>query len=238
MGYSTTTLVQRLLAQALTSSTPETIDSLGDLMNIGNTLDHNNVTSDVVNTFISDADAEIDATISLLYAVPLRKRADKEMSLVEDVASLDDEITVSDASDLHEHEILIVTNGNIKDSVEILSMTGNVITLVSALGNGYDAVDSRVVRIKYPDPIPYISARMAAANIYDKFFAAQADKNESTYGKFFRSMARLQLQRVINGIAPLVHQLRVGTLSVNPNLIKRYRVTGGSDDYKLDDPGR
>jgi len=45
----------------------------------------------------------------------------------------------------------------------------------------------------FPDPIPLVSARFAAANLYDKKFAAQVSPNMSQYGNTLRSMADLEV---------------------------------------------
>jgi hypothetical protein len=244
MGYPSVQLVTRLLAQALTSATPDTAASgfpadqtLGNLLNVGNTLDSNNVTPDVINTFIADSDAEVNATIGTLYKVPLKRKADTEMTLLTDASSSQATFSVSESGILIPGDCLIITDGVNREEVSILALSGMIVTAASNLVNGYSASQTRVVRVKYPDPISFISGRIAAANIYDKFFAAQSDKNESNYGKFFRNMARIGLQEVLQGVTVLNGQQRIGYLTVNPTTIKVYSLPIEGEIVKLEDPG-
>ena len=239
MAYGNKTLVKRMLAQALTSATPDTLDQLGDLMNIGNDLESNNVTDDVINTFLSDADADVNSTLNMLYGVPLKKKADVELALVSDIAFLPvTTISVTDPRILTPGDCLIITDGFYRDEVEVVCISGNTLTISPGPTHQYSVATTRVVRLKYPDPIPYVASRIAAANIYDKFFAAQSDKNESNYGKFFRNLARIKMQNILSGVSVLYGQHRKGNLSVNPNLKKNYGIEGEfKNGFKLDDPG-
>ena len=242
MGYSTVALIQNLIAQALSSSTPDTTDQLGNLMNVGTQLDSNNVTPAVINAYMADADAMINSTLSQMYTVPFKKKADMEMVLLASITSLTTPHTfqVSEASVLTAGDTLYITDGVQKETVEVSSTSGSTVTTVGVISGLYDMATTRLVRFKYPDPIPYISTRLASANIYDKFFAAQASPNESNYGKFFRNIARAEMNKILAGITPLSGQNRIGHLTVNPNLVKVYSTPKGWNDspYKLDDLGK
>jgi len=81
---------------------------------------------------------------------------------------------------------------------------------------------TRVVRVKIAEPIRVTSARLAAANIYDKFFSSQVSPNISTYGKYLRDVARQELDNIRNGGTILWGQHRIGRRFWNPNLDSRY----------------
>jgi len=67
LAYSTITHVERVLAQALTSASPDQPSSgRVDLLQIGNMLDTNNISEDLVNQYIAWADNDINAKLSVL----------------------------------------------------------------------------------------------------------------------------------------------------------------------------
>ena len=64
MGYCSEQDIIKTIAQALTSATSQTTDSLGtlsSLLNVGNVLDKNLVTTENVNYYIQLGDSEIDS---------------------------------------------------------------------------------------------------------------------------------------------------------------------------------
>lgn len=240
MGYGSINVVKKLLANALTSATPDTLDTVGDLLNVGNTLDVNLITTELVEFYMRDADSYINATINQLYVTPLKKIADIDFTLTSDIDEYNSVITLNESGVLVPGDTLVFYDGASREEVEIASIADNVITLAESLGYTYSASNTRVVRIGYSNPIPYISGRLTAANIYDKYFSAQADKNESQYGKFFRNLARIQLSQILAGVTILHGVHRIGHLTMNPNLRKRYGTPEGTfpEGYKIEDAGR
>jgi hypothetical protein len=246
MGYSTVTLIRKLLANALTSATPDTFDELGNLLNVGNSLDTNLITTDILHTYMQDADQTIDSAINGIYVTPLKRVGGPEWRLSADVSEYADGAVLSlvssqaSASVLLPGDALVIYDGDQREEVEVDSVSGDDVTLASPALNLYSLDITRVVRVDFPAQIKFISARLAAANIYDKYFAAQADKNESKYGQFFREMAIGQLNQILAGATILHGQHRIGHLTVNPNLIKAYGNPAGWNDrrFELKPPGR
>ncbi len=229
--------------QSLMSKTPDTTDALGDVLNIGQTLDINLVTPDIINVYAQNAEREFDNTISQLYVTPLKRIADVEMKLITDFGEYDaGDVAVlsNEATVLIPGDVLVVTDGVNQDEVVVLSVDGTVVTLVSPVMNTYEAANTRVVRLDYPAAIKFICTRLACANIFDRYFSAQADKNESKYGQFLRSQANKEMNKILAGVTILHGIPRQGTLTVNPNLIKAYGLQKGWNDqpYKMDDLGK
>ena len=73
MGYSTISEVELVLAQALTSASPDLTDDRFTFINIGEARDLNRIDDDVVNYYISLADSQIDGILSQQYYTPLKK---------------------------------------------------------------------------------------------------------------------------------------------------------------------
>jgi len=98
--------------------------------------------------------------------------------------------------------------------------------------NYFFPADSRVIRVSYPDPIRFISARKAAATIYDKYFSAEASPSTSKFGEYLRGLADDSLQNILNGITILHGQHRTGRRFYNSNLLDQYNLPSGEYSSK------
>lgn len=225
MGYSNIVQIEKILAQALTSSTPSDLTQAVDLLKIGNTLDTNQVSTDIVDQYIAWADSEINASISSLYTTPLFEHSDFETTLLSNIDDYNNYIVTSDSSPFYIGDAVVISDGTneerhiISEIIDPLDM--NVFatseTINFAFGSG-----SRVLRISYPLPIPLTSARLAAANIYDKYFLAQAAPGKSEYGLELRKAANQTIMDILSGGIILHGQHRVGRAFYNPTLLRQY----------------
>jgi hypothetical protein len=83
----------------------------------------------------------------------------------------------------------------------------NHITLSSPTVRAYDAGShGQVSVLAYPDPIPVMTARLAAALMFDKLFVADQSPNISNYGKNLRNMAIVDMNAILSGQARLEGQ--------------------------------
>jgi hypothetical protein len=223
MGYCNITHIQNLLANSLTTGTTETLDTPASLLEIGRVFKSNLITEDLVNQYIVWADAQVNGILSAMYAVPLSEKADFESSLLADIDEYNQYIIpVKDASfAIGDTVILVYENVQERQIIGTIS-TNNIFTTVDAIVNVFPGTTSRVVRVKYPDPIALISARLATANIYEKYFAAQSSPNESEFGKFMRKAARQEINNILNGRTRLHGEHTIGNRFVNSNIKSRY----------------
>lgn len=226
MGYSSVSLVERILAQALTSGTPNDLGEPVDLLKIGNVLDTNLIPLSNVEQYIQWADSQIDSTISQLYTTPLCEHADFESKLLSDINDYNDFLITSNSCPFYPGDKLLLTDGEVEERIVVESIADtddrNVFTTVTPILISFSALNTRVLRLEYPDPIPLTSARLAAANIYDKYFMAQSSPNESDYGKILRNLARADINNILNGRTILHGQHRIGRRFYNSTLSDRY----------------
>ena len=92
--------------------------------------------------------------------------------------------------------------------------------------------DTRVVRVSYPDPIRFISARKAAATLYDKYFSAEASPSTSKFGEYLRDLATTDISMILNGTIILHGQHKIGRRFYNPNLVEQYALPSGGSIEK------
>lgn len=237
MGYSSRQLVQNILAQTLTSATTPTLEGRGKLINFGNQIDKNLITNEILDNFISMADSFINSTLSVLYKTPLTEKSDAEFILAMSTDPYSAEIILEDnkAGQLVPGDNLIFVQDGMEERGIVDSvLNSSTFVLESSLGLSYDPDYTRVIRIRYPDPIPNISARMTAASIYDRYFSAQSSSEKSDYGKSQRSLARLDLNNILNGRVVLHGQHRIGKRFASGNLMDRYGLPSHESDASKD----
>jgi len=230
MGYCTRIDIENIIAQSLTSATaptPDSITSTSSLLNIGNTFNRNLVTYDVIDSYIRIADSEIDATLSELYRTPLEEKVDVEASLFSPIYEHNSYLILDKIIPLTAGDQIIIVDGDVQER-HVISEIVSESTYSTEEEIQYDfPADSRVVRVTFPSPLRWISARLSAASIYDKYFAAESSPNTSTFGKLLRDLAQSDLQNILNGIIILHGGLRIGRRFWNPNLADQYSIPKG-----------
>lgn len=244
MSYCTKTHVEYAIGQGLSSSTPVQ-EGLVKLPTIGSNLD-SAITDDEVNQFIAWTAQEIDAFISEMYRTPLKEQATGEWYLDVDIDEYNSSVVLSTAHNLLPgDEIIIVSSTHtptIKETHTVATVVDRyTVTTVDAVATVMPAgIETRVIRIGYPSAITLANARMAAANIYDKYYAAQTGPDMSDYGNRLRSLGLGLLESVLNGVVILHGQDRIGHRFASPYLLERYQLIkrDGNDHREIKDPGK
>jgi hypothetical protein len=224
MGYCTTTQVDRILAQALTTASPTNLNTPGKLTSIGRSRRLGLIPDDDVLYYIRLSDAHINAALSQQYAMPLKEIADFETTLSESIDEYTDNLQITNWSLLTPGDTLVVTDGDVTEKVEIseIDLTTGEITTAVDIGDVFDSSNTRVLRVKFPDPIPFISARLTAAAIYDRIAKAQNEPGKSDYSEIVRQEAITELNNIREGRTILHGVRRIGWRFANANLIDRY----------------
>lgn len=240
MGYATPTLVKRVIAQSMTTSTPDALDSRELLVNFGNQFDSNLITDNILNEHIRNADMVINGALNEMYKTPLKEYADLELALASNIDEYNNDIIISSAQAgvLVPGDILVLTDGVSQETHSVMSIINDyTIETDDEVAYVYSADSARILRIRYPDPIPLISARLTSANIYDKYFAAQSNTQQSEFGKTMRTLATQSLNNILNGRTVLHGQMRVGNRFFNSTLKDRYHLPNAEQDASRDIPG-
>lgn len=238
MGYCTQTDITNTIAQSLTSATAQTTDGLGtlsNLLNVGKVLDNNLVTENIIDYYIQLADSEIDGGLSELYETPFCEKVDFETATYSAMDEYNDSIVLEKPCPLAAGDIVLLKYGSIEERHEIEDvLTPSTFSTVAEIQYLFPE-DTRVLRVTYPKPIRFISARLASANIYDKYFSAESSPNVSNFGEKLRELAYARLNDILNGTIILHGAHRIGRRFYNPNLVDQYSLpTGGtiSKDYR------
>lgn len=234
MGYCSINDFEKVLAQTLTTASPNpvTIDRPAKLADLGKKLNLTDTQGSSVGTYslsdinyyIRQAMSMVDAALSQQYVVPLRTKVQQEQELLADITEYVDDIVLSNASLLIPGDILILHDGVESEEFEVDYVEGDIVSPVSAISGIYSSDTTRVLLVSYPDPIPYVTARLACAQFYDKWARAQQEPAQTEYGETLRKEAHAELNNIREGRTILHGIDRIGSRFVNPNLYSRYAV--------------
>lgn len=233
MGYCTLTELEKVLAQSLTTASPDTVLTgiPGKLTSIGKQFNLNLIHEDDADYYIRLADDLINAGLTQQYVTPLPELCDYETVLLASMDEYVDTISVSRATVFTPGEAIILTDGTNTERHEVYSIFNGVITTRDVISNIFYSNSTRVMRVKFPPPIPFISARLACAAIYDKYAKAQSEPSKTDYGSTLRKDAVADLNNIREGRTILHGVTRIGWRFANPNLVDRYGLKGiGEND--------
>jgi hypothetical protein len=190
--------------------------------------------SDTVNDsqiyqYIRWADENIDAAISSIYTTPLKRVNRGSYPIGMDVTAGDTMVLLSDATRFTVGDTVLLRNETTGEYQELVISATPITIYVGMIELdfttpiilSYPMLTSKIERIRYPEPIPKMSARLAAAYLYDKHFAAQVQGNQSDYGKYLRELVYQDLNGILAGTVKLMIPdagLYVGRRYYNPAL--------------------
>jgi hypothetical protein len=241
MGYCTVYEVDLVLAQALTSSRPYSGTSRIELINIGNVRDPSTIPDELIEYFIELAGSEIDGALSQMYVTPLIRCINGQWYLQTDLDEYSQQVVMTDAVHIVPGEEIIIRDDDTDTEEPHIVQTvidQYTIETMSAIINIFPADSTRVMRIMFPPPVNQIAARIAAANIYDRYFSAQASPNISDYGKEMRRMATAELNNILNGRIWLKRQTRIGDRFASPYLDSNYALRKPIEGWASSDRDR
>jgi hypothetical protein len=230
MAYCSIADIEFILAQTLTSASAATaITGLpGKLTAIGRKLKLDLITEDDANFYLQLADSHINSSLSQQYVTPIREVCD-EFELETDINEYTSTISASWVGIFTPGDQFVLTDGVTISQAEVLSISGLEITTRDPIYDLFIASETRVLRIKYPDPIRFIAARIAAATIYDKYAKAQVEPGKSEFGTAVRNEALAELNNIREGRTILHGVERRGWRFANPELLDRYTVKGAAE---------
>ena len=167
------------------------------------------ITPNEICEFIKYAQQEIDARLRPMYVCPLRRMKIHETGLLNNIsAGSNVKVAVHDTGRFAKGQLVRLQSDCDYEEATITSIDNLDYFVVDHLVSGYDA-DSLVSILEFPDPIPFIAARLASSYIYDRLFAAEQSPDVSNYGQEQRKRAMLGLDSILTGAAILMGQEHV-----------------------------
>lgn len=205
MGYSTRQEVIDALANALSRGNPQAGGGTGrvDIIGIGNTLS-STVPEETLQQYIRWADENIDAWLGGTYTTPFYRVNRGSFIVASDITAGDTFVLIDESTRFNQGDVILIRDGTNSQELTVTAVPSSQrLDLSTPIVNSYMAAPTRVERLKYPDPIPKISARLAASNVYDKYYAAQVDGNKSDVAAALRKKAYADLNGILSGAIKL-----------------------------------
>lgn len=201
MGYSTRFEFEQALANVLTTANPDpsAVDNTIAITSIGNEIT-DTIADAEVQQYIRWADENIDAWLRDIYRTPLKRVNRGSYPLAADVTAGDSFALLNDNTRFNVGDVVLIRDGTNSQEMTIDAIPNKIrLDFTLPITLSYLAADTNIERIRYPDPIPKVSARLAAAYFFDKQFAAQQDPNTSNYGQYLRKLAYSDINSITSG---------------------------------------
>jgi len=219
MSYCTVNFMRALLPKQITIGTQNVTTPTINAPSTTATID-----TRTAQLFINFASQEIDARLSTIYVVPLKRVKVHEEDLTSDCRQGDKRVYVADNGAFRAGCLVRIGDdaGSEVNEVDVLpedATTISEVALLKAVGRNFTrGANSILSLVAFPDPIPVACARMAVAAIIDKQFVAEQNPDVSEYGKRQRTLAAAALDEVMAGTIRLNGQEFVGRRFVRTQL--------------------
>jgi hypothetical protein len=219
MAYATVNDLSRLL--------PEKI-KIGD-QNIGTPVPGNSVTG---RSNISPAESEyyieyatqhVDSKLRNMYVTPLRRIKEYETDIMADIHhGTTVTVTVRDSGAFIRGNMVRLQAPSYMETATVFDVpTLTTIRLVSVQYD-YSVLDGLISTVKYPDPIPTITARFALSFIIDRLWVSEQSPDISSYGATQRNLAINNIDDILTGTIVLMGQDYTGRRFVRGQLMDAY----------------
>jgi len=162
-----------------------------------------------ITEFIKFAQQEVDGRLRPMYVCPLRRCKIHETGFLNNVTSGNNvKISVHDTGPFAKGQLVRVQSDCDYEEAVIKEILNLDQLQVGRLVASYDA-DSLISILEYPDPVPLITARLAASYAYDRLFAAEQSPDVSNYGNEQRKRAMFSIDSILTGTVILMGQEHV-----------------------------
>lgn len=166
-------------------------------------------TTTEIGEFIKFAQQEIDARLRPMYVCPLRRIKIHETGLMNNIsAGTNVRIVVHDTGPFAKGQLVRIQSAYDYEEATVSDILDLDIIVLERVRAAYDA-DSLISILEYPDPIPFITARLAASYAYDRLFAAEQSPDVSNYGNEQRKRAMFSMDSILTGTVILMGQEHV-----------------------------
>ena len=207
---------------------PEKI-SIGDV-NIGTptpgrqSTKRSSITPQSAAEYVEYAQQEIDSRLRPCYLTPLRRIKSFETYLENSIgAGTNITVTVHDSSVFNLGDLVRFQNINDMETATITSFPSLTTFTVDSLQNPYSDTNGKVAIIKFPNPVPIMTARLACSYLFDRLFVAEQEPDVSNYGKAQRTMAANSMDKILSGEIKLEGQEFTGRRFVRGPLFDAYK---------------
>ena len=181
------------------------------------------LTPEQATRFIRLAQQEIDARLSPVYVTPLKMVKIFEEALAEDaLAGTNVEVRLWSTAQFCLGDLVRFQSYGAIDNATIIEVIGQTAFRVDRLKYSFFPEDGVAAILKFPDPIPVITARLAVSYAFDELFSADQSPDVSNYGIEQRKMAYNSIDNIMDGSTFLFGQDQTGRRFIRGTLLDAY----------------
>lgn len=190
------------------------------------------ISEDKAIYYINYAQQYIDGRLRPFYVVPLRRiKTHETLLLANSGAGSSVTIAIHDTGPFIKGNTVRIQDeyGN-TDVTTVTAITNMNELVVSSLSNSYISNEALISILKFPDPVPIMTARLAIATAFDELFNAEQAPNISDYGKTQRNLSRNDMDGILSGEIILPGQNHTGRRFIRASLLDRWN--SPNQDYQ------
>lgn len=181
------------------------------------------LTPDQVITYIRYAQQDIDGRLRPFYVCPLRRVKTHETEILNNISAGNSvKIRINDSSRFAIGDTVRIQGEDDFEGATITEITDVCSVTVNHLDNNYSGNVSLLSVIKFPDPIPLITARLAVSYAFDPLFSSEQSPDVSQYGVNQRKLALNGIDGILTGTVLLFGQDHTGRRFVRGSLLDAY----------------
>jgi len=180
------------------------------------------LTPEITIQYIRFATQEVDSRLRPFYVCPLRRVKTFETELLNNISSGQGiNIKVHDSGQFAIGDTIRVQEEDF-EATNVIAIPDMFTITVDNLVNNYSS-SSLISVIKYPDPIPLLTARLTVSYAFDKLFASEQSPDISQYGIAQRKLASNDMDSLLSGTILLTGQDHTGRRFVRGSLFDAYK---------------
>ena len=182
------------------------------------------ITTEEAIRYIRMAEQEIDGRLRPVYVIPLRRIKSFETETYNDILpGTSVEVRVNDTGVFSQGQMIRLQTSDAMETDEIESIKNLTTLVIQSVKNTYPNYASKISILEFPDPVPFITARLAVSYAFDQLFSADQAPNMSEYGKEQRRLAINSFDSVMSGAILLFGQDHTGRRFVRNSVFDSVR---------------
>jgi hypothetical protein len=195
------------------------------------------LTSAQIYKYMTYAQQEIDSRLNPFYACPLRRIKSHEEEPLNNISAGNNvKVKLYDSGQFTEG-MTVRLQDNSNHELCTVSAVPNATTIrLSSVVNSYEVTDSLISIVKFPDPIPVITARLTVSYAFDELFTAEQSPDVSQYGVTQRKLANNAIDMILAGGVLLVGQEHTGRRFLRGSLYDGYKSPTADFQFGREDP--
>ena len=223
MAYCNVDDISRILPENVTIGSRNLgVPSPGRIGNQGGST-RSNLSPEEAERYIQYATSYIDGRLRPFYACPLRRVKVYEVEVLSDIV-VGNNVTIllHDSGSFIRGNLVRIQSLYTMETATVIDTPTLTTVRIDKISNNYSSTNTKISILQYPDPIPLVTAQLAAAMILDRIYVSQNSPDVSSFAVAQRNLARSQIENIMSGEVMLFGQETTGRRFIRMNLLDKW----------------